>query len=159
MTARTPSRRQAREYALAALYQADLAEASGTAALAGLWEALVDGEGLDDARPAESDEIEFATRLVQGVTARRDALDALIEDASRNWRLRRMPVVDRNILRIAAFELAHCPDIPGNVSVNEAVELAKRFGGDDSRAFVNGLVDRIGRELGRLEDRADKRKS
>jgi N utilization substance protein B len=65
-----------------------------------------------------------------------------------------MPVVDRNILRIAAFELIGCPDIPATVSINEAIELAKRFGSADSRAFVNGIVDRMARQLGRLDTRS-----
>jgi len=69
-----------------------------------------------------------------------------------------MPLVDRNILRMAAFELAHCPDIPATVAINEAVELAKRFGTADSRAFVNGIVDRIARNLQRIGGDAPRRK-
>ncbi|HNH48398.1 MAG TPA: transcription antitermination factor NusB, partial [Myxococcota bacterium] len=65
------------------------------------------------------------------------------------WRLGRMPVVDRNILRIGAWELGNRKDIPVSVSINEAIELAKRFGGAESRAFVNGILDRIAAEVGR----------
>lgn len=148
------SRRRAREFALQALYNADLAEGRATVALNGLWAGLLDGEGLDDSRGPESEEVEFAQRVVLGVEARRDEIDALIEACSTNWRIPRMPVVDRNILRLAAFELMGCDDIPPTVSINEAVELAKRFGAAESRAFVNGIVDRMARQLGRLPGRA-----
>ncbi|TNE92024.1 MAG: transcription antitermination factor NusB [Deltaproteobacteria bacterium] len=147
------SRRRAREYALQALYTADLTEQTVPAALAALWEGLIDGEGIDDSRPAESEEIEFAQRLAHGADAKREDIDALIEECSTNWRLPRMPVVDRNILRLAAYELMECTDIPANVSVNEAIELAKKYGTKESRAFVNGIVDRMGRKLDRLESR------
>lgn len=152
------SRRQARQFALQALYQADLREIPSNAALNYLWSGLMDGEGLEDERPPESDEVEFAQRLVDGVLAHQAELDALIEQCSTNWRLPRMPVVDRNILRIAAFELNHCRDIPASVSVNEAVELAKRYGTADSRAFVNGIVDRMGRQLERLDPARPRKK-
>lgn len=147
------SRRQAREYALQALFQADLREVTVSAALNDLWSGLMDDEGLDDSRPPESEEVEFAQRLARGVDERRAEIDTLIEDSSTNWRLVRMPVVDRNVLRIAAFELLACSDIPATVSINEAIELAKRYGSGDSRAFVNGIVDRIARHLGRLDGR------
>ena len=145
------SRRRARQFALQALYQSDLMGISAMASLNHLWSGHLDEEGLDDATPPDSEEVEFAQRLVQGTLDDLDALDTLIESASTNWRLPRMPLVDRNILRMAAFELKHCTDIPANVSVNEAIELAKQFGTADSRAFVNGIVDRMGRQLGRLD--------
>ena len=145
------SRRRAREFALQALYQADLADTSVNAALNHLWTGLVDGEGIEGQRAAESEEIEFAQRLVEGVGGQLEAIDTHIEEASTNWRLVRMPIVDRNILRLAAYELMACPDIPATVSINEAVELAKRFGTQESRAFVNGIVDRLARTLGRLD--------
>lgn len=151
------SRRRAREFALQALYQSDLAETSAMDALNGLWSGQMEGEGMDDARPAESSEVEFAQRLVRGVMEHSEELDALIEEASTNWRLRRMPIVDRNILRIATYELKHCDDIPPTVSINEAVEMAKRFGTGDSRAFVNGIVDRVGRGLGRIDGKRRRR--
>jgi N utilization substance protein B len=147
------SRRRAREFALQALFQADLREVSVPAALNDLWSGLMDGEGLDDERPPESEEVEFAQRLCMGVEERRAEIDALIEESSTNWRLPRMPVVDRNVLRIAAFELLGCADIPATVSINEAIELAKKYGSADSRAFVNGIVDRMARQLGRLDRR------
>ncbi len=144
------SRRRAREFALQALYQSDVSQDGAQQSLSTLWAGLLDGEGLGDERGAESEEVEFAQRIVLGTQQRRAELDALIETCSTNWKLSRMPVVDRNILRIAAFELVACPDIPATVSINEAVELAKRFGTQESRAFVNGIVDRLARQVERL---------
>ena len=99
--------------------------------------------------PLTPDETEFAQALVRGTLEDRDDLDGRIETASTNWRIPRMPTVDRNILRLGAFELRHRTDIPASVSMNEAIELAKRFGGAESRAFVNGILDRIAAEVGR----------
>jgi N utilization substance protein B len=123
-----PGRRRAREFALQALYAADVGGSTG---------------------PVGPDETEFATELVRGVMEDREAIDARIEAASEHWRLARMPVVDRNILRLGTWELQQRADIPASVTINEAIELAKRFGGAESRAFVNGLLDRIAGDLGR----------
>lgn len=147
------SRRLAREYALQALYEADLREVAPLPCLADLWAAMIDGEGLGG-RAAEAEEVEFAERLVEGVFERREAIDALIDQCSTNWRLARMPVVDRNILRMAAFELVACQDIPPNVSINEAIELGKKFGTAETKSFVNGIVDRMGRQVGRISGAA-----
>jgi transcription antitermination protein NusB len=146
------SRRRARQFALQALFERDLRGLGVSEALNDLWTGLLDG-GVGDDRPAESQEVEFAARLAHGVSDHQEAIDALIVSCSINWRLVRMPVVDRNVLRLAAFELMQCPDIPGTVSVNEAVELAKRYGSAESRGFVNGIVDRMGRKLNRLGER------
>jgi len=147
------SRRRAREFALQSLFHADLNDITIKAALNHLWSGLMDGEGMDDTRPPESQEMEFAQRLALGVETHKERLDSLIEECSTNWRLGRMPIVDRNVLRLAGYELLSCPDIPATVSINEAVELAKKFGTADSRAFVNGIVDRLARRLDRLEKR------
>ena len=141
------SRRRAREFALQALYQADISEVGAPEGLDHLWRSQVDG-GLGD-KVAEADEISFSQRVTSGVLERQTEIDALIEAASVNWRLARMPVVDRNILRLAAYELLACEDVPASVCINEAVELAKRFGDKESRAFVNGILDRIANDLGR----------
>jgi transcription antitermination protein NusB len=85
--------------------------------------------------------------LVRGVDAHRAAIDQTLAGLSRNWRVERMAVVERNIIRIALYELAHCPDVPINVALNEAIELAKRFGTTEGAAFVNGLLDRAVTEL------------
>jgi N utilization substance protein B len=149
------SRRRAREFALQAMYQLDASEAgaeldkAGPRVLSGLWAGQADEDGIGGARPADEEERDYAHDLVAGVMHHQARLDALIEEASTNWRLTRRPVVDRNILRIAAFELTERMDVPANVSINEAIELAKRYGDKDSRAFVNGILDRIAAEVGR----------
>jgi N utilization substance protein B len=144
------SRRRSRQFALQALYQSELSGEPVGAALPSLWDGLVDGEGLDDSKPPEPEEVEFAERIVRGVDAERARIDGLIEASSTNWRITRMPFVDRSILRMAVYELLHCSDIPATVSINEAVELAKRYGTAESRAFVNGIVDRVARNLNRI---------
>ncbi len=149
------ARRRAREFALQALYEIDIIDAPAEVALANLWAGQHDADdGIGGARPADEGEREYAHRLVTGVDRRKAEIDTLIETASVNWRLIRMPVVDRNILRLATFELLACMDVPASVSINEAVELAKRYGEKDSRAFVNGILDRIAAETGRGGRRA-----
>jgi len=85
----------------------------------------------------------YFLRLVQGVLRYRTDLDALIERFSENWSLSRMSGVDRNLMRIAVFELVWCRDIPAKVSINEAVDIGKKFGTEESGAFINGIVDSI----------------
>ncbi len=145
------SRRRAREFALQALFLVDQREVTAPAAIEALWTALLDGEGIaDNARPPESEEMEFTAGLVRGVVERRDEIDAIIELCSTNWRVQRMPVVDRNVLRMAAYEIMWCPEVPPTVAINEGIELAKLYGDKDSRAFVNGLLDRVARRAGRI---------
>jgi len=142
------ARRRAREFALQALYAVDLAGVTGGAALSALWAGrLEDTDAVDE--PVSPEEMEFAQELVRGVVEEREAIDARIDTASLHWRLARMPMVDRNILRLGAHEIGSRADIPASVSINEAIELAKRFGGAESRAFVNGILDRIAAEVGR----------
>lgn len=141
-------RRRAREFALQALYAVDIGGATGASALSGLWAGRLDDTDTVD-EPIGHEEMEFAQELVRGVLEHKEALDTRIEAASVNWRLPRMPAVDRNILRLGAHELVARADIPASVSMNEAIELAKRFGGAESRAFVNGILDRIAADTGR----------
>ncbi len=126
-------RRRAREIALQVLYQLDIVQGDPQEALA-LY--------FDNFRPSEKTR-EFCQRLVGGVCQERAEIDRLIEENAENWTLKRMAVVDRNILRLATFELLNCPDIPFKASLNEAIELAKKFGNDDSSAFINGILDQI----------------
>jgi len=86
---------------------------------------------------------EFALRLVNGTYAGREELDAFLAAIAHNWDIRRMAVVDRNILRMAIFELIHCEDIPPKVTINEAIELGKRFSTANSGSFINGILDRV----------------
>ena len=85
----------------------------------------------------------FFHRLVEGVQKNRQTIDTVIEQFSSNWKLSRMSCVDRNILRIAVYELLFCEDIPPKVSINEAIDVGKRFGTEESGAFINGILDSI----------------
>ena len=126
-------RRRAREIALQVLYQLDLGQGDTRDVFDLYWENF---------QPSQKAR-EFCQRLIEGVRRSLDQIDPLIEENSENWTLKRMAVVDRNILRLAIFELLHCPDIPFKVTFNEAIELAKKFGADDSGAFINGILDKI----------------
>ncbi|MDQ3945726.1 MAG: transcription antitermination factor NusB [Actinomycetota bacterium] len=121
------TRRDARERALSLCYELDVRGSSVDDLLAGL--------------PAPPDA--YATELVRGVEDHREEVDALIRKYADRWALERMPVIDRNLLRIAVFELAHRPEVPVAVAISEAVELAKRYSTDDSGRFVNGMLGRI----------------
>jgi len=141
------ARRRAREFALQALYLADMDSLGAAEVLVRLWRGQLDADGFET-KPADREEIVFTEKLVHGALDNKGEIDGLIEAASTNWRLVRMPVVDRNILRVASFEMIGCDDVPVTVSINEAIEMAKRFGDKDSRAFVNGILDRIAADLG-----------
>jgi N utilization substance protein B len=133
------SRRKAREAAVQMLYQLDLCGLEAAAVIQLYWQHL----GV----AAERDE--FANELVIGCAKAQEQLDTKIRSVSKHWRLERMSRVDRNIIRLATYELMHQADIPRRVTLNEAVELAKRFGNEESPAFVNGVLDRIADELGK----------
>jgi N utilization substance protein B len=90
---------------------------------------------------------DFSNVLVEGVVRRLEEVDEMIRKASLNWRIDRMATVDRNILRLATFELMEVTDTPMKVVLNEAIELSKRYGSEDSSAFVNGVLDKIGSTL------------
>jgi N utilization substance protein B len=127
------TRREGRELALQALYQLDV-----TGEGEGLWER----EGADDEAKG------FARELVAGVRAERERIDALIAASAEHWRLSRLSRVDLNLLRLATYELLARPEIPPAVTINEAIEIARRFGAEDSAAFVNGVLDAIAAALG-----------
>jgi N utilization substance protein B len=99
----------------------------------------------------EADAITFANTLLSGVRRNRSEIDSLLSERAANWRLERMAVTDRNILRLAAFEMLYS-DTPDRVVINEAVELAKRFGAKQSSQFVNGILDRLFRDRGEKKD-------
>lgn len=139
---RLGGRRRSRELALQVLYQLDAtAETDWRAAFEVFCGSFEAPEPLK----------EFALRLVGGVRERLAELDALIGRHSENWRLERMSRVDRNILRMAAFELLYCQDIPPRVTLNEAIDLGKRYGTEDSGAFINGILDNIYASQGRQD--------
>jgi N utilization substance protein B len=91
----------------------------------------------------------YLEKLVEGVTVYQEELDALIRQHSEHWRLERMAAVDRNLLRLALYELLHQPSIPAKVVINEAVELAKRYGSEESGSFINGILDHVRQNVGR----------
>ncbi|HAG09916.1 MAG TPA: transcription antitermination factor NusB [Desulfotomaculum sp.] len=126
-------RRQARELALQILFQIDLGQASPETA----FQYTIQGKNLNQ------ESIEFIRRIVFGTLQNIKNLDKAIASVSRDWDLGRMATVDRNIMRMALFEIFYCEDIPGSVSLNEAIELAKIFGTDDSGRFVNGVLGKI----------------
>jgi len=138
------SRRRSREMAVQVLYQMDMSQGDIAEALTTFCEHFEAPESIRD----------FAVELVNGTYQHRAEIDGLISQFSEHWRLERMPTVDRNILRLAAFELLYRPDIPAKVSINEAVDLGKKFGSEDSGSFVNGILDRIRlhlEETGKIE--------
>lgn len=134
MAAKRHDRTQARRSALQVLYSGEINQASPSQ--------IIDG-GLalqDDAEKLNN----YAISLVYGVDAHRAGIDACLNQVSDNWSLDRMPMVDRSILRLAVYEMLYVDTVPVSVTINEAVELAKDFGGeDDSSRFVNGVLGRI----------------
>ena len=92
---------------------------------------------------------DYATKLVVGIRRNREEVDGRISAVAENWDLYRMAVVDRNILRVACFEMLHLDDIPPKVAINEAIDLAKKYSTEESGSFVNGILDKIKQEIGR----------
>ena len=133
------ARTRGREAALQILFAVDLAGGS-----------LDRAEQLHWAHLAASVEGKDFTHQVIAIYGQQiEAIDAMIRKVSEHWRIERMPRVDRNILRLATCELMFMPDVPRRVTLNEAVELAKRYGGEGSAGFVNGVLDRIATEVGK----------
>lgn len=123
------SRRRAREVILKILFQQDFRELD--------YRELLVGRNLDD----------YVHQVLAGLAEHRGELDALIVAHTRGWRLERLHSVDRNLLRLAIYELRYRPDVPPQVVIDEAVELAKKYGGEHSGSFVNGMLDRIWKEM------------
>ncbi len=136
-------RRRSREFALQVLYQLEINRQGAQETLTQFQKTYLPKGERD----------EFLERLVYGVLEHRKEIDRLIKQYSKNWKLDRMPMVDRNILRLAIFELMHCEDIPPKVTLNEAIELGKKYGSEDSGRFVNGILDRIQNEVIKKPDR------
>ncbi len=130
-------RRRSREFAIQVLYQLEINQQTVQETLT-QFQKIYLPKGERD---------EFLERLVHGVLEHRKEIDRLIKQYSKNWRLDRMSLIDRNILRLAIFELMHCEDIPPKVTLNEAIELGKKFGSEESGRFVNGILDRIQNEV------------
>jgi transcription antitermination factor NusB len=134
-------RTRAREIALQLLYQADIRQEELDILMADFWESQIH----------DSDEIglpikEFATSLAKGTMENLHAIDSMISSYAQNWQLERMAVIDRNIIRMACYELIYLDDIPPKVSINEAIDLAKKYGDTESGKFVNGVLDKISKK-------------
>ena len=131
-------RRKAREVALQFLYQLDLHDAPDPSPYeAEFW----------SRHPVDDEARAFADALVRGTKQNQSKIDALIGQFTEHWDLERMAVVDRNILRVAIYELLWQPDVPPKVAINEAIEIAKKFGTRESGRFINGILDRVHKEL------------
>ena len=126
-------RTQARECALKILYQVDMTECPLDEVIQSFWELY----------PASPEVHEFAERLVRGTRQRLNEIDQKIIQYTENWQLNRMAVVDRNILRFAVYELLFMDEIPPKVTINEAVNVAKKYSQDEAGKFVNGVLDKI----------------
>ena len=126
-------RSRARELALMALYQIDITRETALEALNDFWEG----------HKAEAEVREFASKVVAGTIQNLKKIDEIISRSADNWEIHRMATVDRNILRLSTYELLFLEEIPPKVSINEAVDLAKKFGDTESSRFVNGILDRI----------------
>ena len=127
------TRRQSREMAMQALFCMDMSCAFTMEMLADFCRCFPPGKRA----------YQFFERLTHGVLQYREGIDRVVEQYSSNWKMRRMACVDRNILRLAVFELLYCADIPAKVSINEAIDIAKKYGSMESGAFINGILDSI----------------
>ena len=142
-------RTRAREFALQILYQTDITKGNLQEIMADFWRNKSDVNLSSNEKKVietdkEDDEIRaYAERLAAGTHEKTEMIDKIIERFAENWEMARMAYVDRNILRLSTYELLHMEDIPVKVAINEAVELAKRYGEADSSKFVNGILDKI----------------
>jgi len=127
------TRRRGREILLQLLYQVDFTSVTPETAL----------QVYESNFTKKKDSWDFAVEMLKGIIEKLDEIDALIERQSENWKLGRMAVIDRNILRLAVYELLYRDDIPSKATLNEAIELGKKFGSEESGAFINGILDKI----------------
>jgi len=135
------NRRLSRELALQFLYQYDVLEEADGEKLS--LESSIRGFWSGREPPIKGETMEFADMLVRGTCEHLDSIDSIIGDFSEHWRLQRMPKIDRNILRMGIYELIHLSSIPPAVTINEAVDLAKKYGTEQSGGFVNGILDKV----------------
>jgi N utilization substance protein B len=139
-------RRKAREYALQILFQLDIRkEKPSTTIFKRFWE-----------EHSPDDEVKaFTEEIVKGAYKHREKINKQIHACAKNWSLDRMATVDRNVLRMAVYEILYRMDIPASVTINEAIEIAKKYGTDESGAFVNGILDSVARLARKLEENQD----
>jgi len=136
-------RRKAREYALQILFQLDIRKEKPSAAVLKRFWAEYDPD----------EEVKtFSEEIVKGTYKHIARINELLHQCAKNWSLDRMAVVDRNVLRMAVYEILYRIDIPTSVTINEAIEIAKKYGTDESGSFVNGILDRAARLTGKLDE-------
>ena len=136
-------RRRAREAALQMLYSTEVGRAGAFEAIATYWPTREADEQLDE--PLR----EFANSLVRGALQRQQEIDALLTSHTQNWRLERMTVIDRMVLRLGVYEMLAEAETPSKVIINEAIELARSYSGEEAVGFVNGVLDAVRKELRR----------
>jgi len=134
-------RRKAREYALQLLFQIDFTKRELE---------RKDIEEFWSGKKESGDIKEFTEKLIKGTIESLDEMDSIIEKATENWFLKRMAAVDRNILRFAAYEILHRKDIPYAVTINEALEIAKKYSSAEAASFLNGVLDKLAKEAGKV---------
>ncbi|MGB7297438.1 MAG: transcription antitermination factor NusB [Candidatus Aminicenantales bacterium] len=130
-------RRKARESALQILYQLEFDETDAGEAHDAFWRKRRAPAGTKD----------YCRRLVEGISSYRNEIDEAIQSISEHWRIARMALIDRNILRLAAFELLHAGSIPPAIVINEAIEIAKKYSGPEAATFVNGILDALRKKI------------
>ncbi len=131
------NRRKGREAALQLLFLTDMSGSTSGRVVAHFWEE----------NPTDDETQEFAERLFSGTVDKLTDIDETLTQFSAHWKLHRMAAVDRNVLRLAIYELSYCSDIPAKVTLNEAIEIAKKFGSEESGAFVNGILDQVAKTV------------
>jgi N utilization substance protein B len=133
-------RRKAREYALQLLFQTDFTQGKlNSKDIKEFWSEKKEAKDVKD----------FTEDLVRGTLGRLNEIDTIVEKVTENWLLKRMSAVDRNILRFAAYEILYRKDIPSAVTINEAIEIAKKFSSTEAAPFLNGVLDRLAKEAGK----------
>lgn len=142
-------RHEAREWAVQVLFQWDLNRIDLDDAISGFWRLDPDPDEDGGGRSVEPRMKAFAEDLIRGVASHRDEIDARLKQYADNWDVHRMGAVDRNVMRVAIYEMLYCKDIPPVVSINEAVEIAKELSSMESGRFVNGILDRALKDLDR----------
>lgn len=149
-----PSRRKSRQHALQLLFQLDLTQQPLEEALASFYGTIYS----EELEPPGAEPDSFAEELVRGVLKHREEIDQRIARHAKNWRLERMPAVDRNLMRLAVYEMTWLGSPPA-VAINEALELARRFSGEEAVPFINGVLDAIRQELGAPQSRRTRKRA
>ncbi|MCJ8331376.1 MAG: transcription antitermination factor NusB [Lentisphaeria bacterium] len=141
-TAPIPLRRIAREWSFQYLYQADISGGE-TDEIDWFWDQCIENCTHKLGNREIKKIRRLADRFIEGVTEHMVEIDEIITEFATNWTIERMAVVDRNILRLGTYEIKYCDDIPPQVTINEAIEIVKGFGSEDSKSFINGILDKV----------------